>query len=50
MKLLIFLNQRANKITKLKTIRNNHVLAASAELLVTVLESLKNHSEKWVLL
>ena len=50
MELLIFLNQIANTITKLKSIRNHRSLAAFAELLVIVLEGIKNHTEKWVLL
>ena len=45
MELLIFLNQIANKITKLKSIRNHRSLAAFAELLVIVLEGIKNHTE-----
>ena len=32
------------------TIRNNHFLEAFAELLVIVLERIRNHTEKWVLL
>ena len=45
MKVLIFLNQSAKTITKQKTIRNHQFLAAFAELLVIVLEGIKNHTE-----
>ena len=50
MKLLIVLNQSANTSTKLKTIRNHQFLAAFAELLVIVLERIKNHTENCLLL
>ena len=49
-KLLVFLNQKANTITKLKTIHNSQFLAAFAEILVIGLERIKHHTEKWVLL
>ena len=45
MKLLIFLNQSANTITKLKTIPNHQFLAAFAEILVIILERIRNHTE-----
>ena len=41
MKLLIFLNEIAKTITKLKTSRNHQFLAAFAEVLVIVLERIK---------
>ena len=50
MELLIFLNQSANTITKLKTIRIHQFLATFAELLVIVLERINNYTEKWALL
>ena len=49
MKVLIFLNQSANTITKLKTIRNPQFFAVFAELLVMFSKE-KNHTGKWVLL
>ena len=50
MKLLIFLNQSVNTITKLKTIRNHRFSAAFAELFVNAFKTIKTHNEKWVLL
>ena len=48
MKLLILLNQSANTITKLKTIRNHQFLATFVELLVIDLERIITYTEKWV--
>ena len=50
MKLLIFLTQSANTIIKLKAIRNHQIWVAFADLKVNVLERIKNHTEKWLLL
>ena len=50
MKLHTFFNESANTIIKLKTNRNHQFLAASAKILVILLERIKIHNEKWVLL
>ena len=51
MKLLIFPNQSANTVTKLKTIRKDQFLVAFAELLEQYFfKRMKNHPGKWVLL